>query len=1099
MNKLFTKTSVAMSVMMVTTVCFMLPTVKAGKLELPTAPLVTTKSVKPNMMLLLDSSSSMYSIVVEEKTTDSAYDSSKKYFTCPASRKLNSYQYSMRIKADGSIYLNESNGNTNSEKYYFGSHDGESCFEDDKSYKVRLYTDITSGGLKTTSSYGAAVYSGHYLNWYFSEGSFDEYRRAGTRSRMEMAQDAAIDLVAGLENIRVGLAIYDNSKDSDGTKEGAGAKILVNIGDIGEVDDSGDTAAQRNTIINKIKEIDAVGFTPLGESLMDMGHYFTINENGDHDLILHPESSPISKSSSQVFINGPAYQSISKPTKVIENWCQQSFVVAMTDGLPSYGRDINISSYLQNYASDDGTSEYADDVVKGMFDIDLRPDFSEAKNNVTTYMVGFSDPQVIGSQLIKNMANYGVGAATSEDNLLVASSGEELEEAFTRATDRIFAKVAAGSGVSFNSAQLSADSSIYAATFNSLKWSGSLQGFELSKDGSVSKHASWDAAKQLDDMDYTERKIFSYNSDTKKGIEFKSVDNISRQQKQDLEKGPKGNDETSINSLINYLRGDRDNEGESTSDYRGRDSALGDIVNSTLVYVGTPQLNWPNNNINNKFGSDKYDYVAFKNNLTANPRTPMLYVGANDGMLHGFNAKTGKEEFAYIPASIASAEDNAGLHYLAQSDYAHRFYVDATPTVSDVFINGEWRTILVGGLRAGGKGLFALDITNPNNFTSTAGNAQALALWEFSNTDDADFGYSYSPPTIAMMENGRWAVIIGNGYNSDNGTANLFILYIEEGSDGSWVLGDDYLNISTGVGSVLSPNGLATPRAVDINGDGVVDRIYAGDLQGNMWAFDVSSEEDSEWGVAYQYGSTPKPLFTAKDDQPITSAPIVAKSTGNTNDTGLLVFFGTGKYLEEEDKNTTQIMSYYGVLDSGNAGAKTVSDLTSRKVISSINGRAISGEEMNWNNSHGWYVDLTDNGTGVGERVTSNSLIRNGILLFGTIIPNIENNDDCVSNSESWLMGLDLSTGKAPRYALFNANSDGSLDDTNSIQDPNNSGNRITFSGMKLDGSMIAGDIALLSSTVYNNDVDGELNTIEINIETDGQEGRLSWEELIKK
>ena len=495
----------------------------------------------------------------------------------------------------------------------------------------------------------------------------------------------------------------------------------------------------------------------------------------------------------------------------------------------------------------------------------------------------------------------------------------------------------------------------------------------------------------------------------------------------------------------------------------------------------------------------------------------MLYVGANDGMLHGFSATDGEEKMAYIPSLVASSATEKGLHYLANTDYQHRFYVDSTPTVSDVYYNSEWHTVLISGLRSGGKGLFALDITDPTKFDATdASNANTLSLWEFGSDDDADFGYSYSEPTVAKMANGEWAVIVGNGYNNTgDGNAKLFILYIDEGLDGTWSA-SDYEEIDTGVGADSSgiPNGLSTPRAVDLDGDSVVDRIYAGDLQGNMWAFDVSSSNTNQWKVAHKTGNTYKPLFTAKDangkPQPITTAPIIADNTNTASGVpDILVFFGTGKYIEETDKTSTDLMSYYGVLDNGEGG-QTRTNLTPRELYSTSTTRVISGTTITWSNSRGWYFDFEDQAnslatpTNIGERVTSNSLIVSNVLLFNTVIPTVVNSDLCVSNSESWIMAVDLNTGKAPNYTVFDINNDGVFDDTTAIYDIDedddvDSDDVTSHAGIKANTAMIAGDIAILGNTIYSNDVDGNLNEESVRIETTAKQGRLSWEELIRQ
>jgi len=753
-----------------------------------------------------------------------------------------------------------------------------------------------------------------------------------------------------------------------------------------------------------------------------------------------------------------------------------------------------------------------------MYEIDLRPDLTEGslgtpwKNNVITHMVGFADTQVTNNPLIRSAATEGGG------EYLTANNSAELVTAFRNVIDSIIDKVAAGSGITFNTSQLTAGSSIYAASFDSGEWSGSLKSYALSGTGEISSTASWDAATKLDNLaDYNTRNIFSFNDSTKQGIVFNKTNiDLAPSLLADLQAGPEGN--SGVDNLINYLKGDQvTNIGTESTNYRARASRLGDLVNSTVVYVGTPELNWPD--------YDSADSVSFGGNGTGQnysdykntSRAAMLYVGANDGMLHGFSATDGEEKMAYIPSLVASSATEKGLHYLANTDYQHRFYVDSTPTVSDVYYNSEWHTVLISGLRSGGKGLFALDITDPTKFDATdASNANTLSLWEFGSDDDADFGYSYSEPTVAKMANGEWAVIVGNGYNNTgDGNAKLFILYIDEGLDGTWSA-SDYEEIDTGVGADSSgiPNGLSTPRAVDLDGDSVVDRIYAGDLQGNMWAFDVSSSNTNQWKVAHKTGNTYKPLFTAKDangkPQPITTAPIIADNTNTASGVpDILVFFGTGKYIEETDKTSTDLMSYYGVLDNGEGG-QTRTNLTPRELYSTSTTRVISGTTITWSNSRGWYFDFEDQAnslatpTNIGERVTSNSLIVSNVLLFNTVIPTVVNSDLCVSNSESWIMAVDLNTGKAPNYTVFDINNDGVFDDTTAIYDIDedddvDSDDVTSHAGIKANTAMIAGDIAILGNTIYSNDVDGNLNEESVRIETTAKQGRLSWEELIRQ
>jgi len=975
------------------------------------------------------------------------------------------------------------------------------CFDNNETYTAALYAYTDNNGYMTGVSAYSASYSGVYLNWYFdsSTGDFDDIdgaeddysnkQKDGTYTRMEVAQAAAIELIESLENIRVGLAQYDSSSSY------GGAEILVDLGDV---------ETQSETLTTAIAAIEAYGATPLAESLQDLGWYFS--EAASSDLTLFDgESNEESCSAQTVFDYSINHKSdtISSSDTVIQYWCQQNFIVALTDGEPTY--DNGISDKLQAYDKDeeDGTN-----VVQAMYDIDLRPDLSEDDgteviNNVTTYIIGFADESATSSTLLSSMASAGGGG-----DFLSASNSSDLVEAFLSASQSIFAKTAAMSSISLNTTELTANSALYQANFNTAEWSGSLSAYELSDDGDVSETAAWDVADNLDalenevsdDDDIYDRNIFTYNEDTQQGSVFNFA-NLSATQKSDLyagidldDDGNSSSDEDDAKQLINYLYGDNSNEGSSDTTYRTRASRLGDIVNSTSIYVGTPELDWPDYSEDNKFGSSSESYSAFK---TENEdRTPMVYVGSNDGMLHGFNAEltgnnAGEEQMAYIPAIIASNEDDAGLHYLADQSYAHRFYVDASPTVSDVYIDNDWRSVLIGGLRAGGKGVFALDITDPSDFTSSDDNAENLVLWEFSSKDDADFGYSYSETTVAMMANGKWAVIMGNGYNnSGTGTAQLFILFIEEGMDGTWSEGD-YINIDTQVGDTTTPNGLATPTIVDSDGDSVADTIYAGDLQGNMWVFDVSDSSSAQWEVAYTSNAFPEPLFTALDSdgnaQAITTAPMI---TSYSSGSDLLVFFGTGKYLETTDLSTIDVMSYYSVLDGGEGGIDR-GGLTSRTLITSSDDlRSITGEDLDWTASAGWYVDLTNqssataDGTAEGERVISESTLSGDILFFNSVIPD---SSSCSYGGESWFMSLDLETGLAASYAVFDANNDGVIDSDD-----------IGYIGEKYDDGMVSSS-SILGSTQYSVDSSGSLVEREVETEGSSLSGRLSWSELINE
>ncbi len=297
-------------------------------------------------------------------------------------------------------------------------------------------------------------------------------------------------------------------------------------------------------------------------------------------------------------------------------------------------------------------------------------------------------------------------------------------------------------------------------------------------------------------------------------------------------------------------------------------------------------------------------YTDFKNG-PAKPRAGVVYAGSNGGMMHGFAETDGEEVLAYIPAELFSTSAGQGLHYLTDPNYGHKYYNDLTPTVSDIYADlgsgTQWQTVLVNGLRGGGRGIFALNVNDPASFSEA--NAANIMLWEFRDNHDADLGYTYSRPQIARTNAGTWVAIFGNGYNDNgDGKAKLFILDIAGGADGSWA--GDVIKITTNSGDTGDRNGLATPALADLDGNGTVDRIYAGDLKGQMWAFDLSSTSSGSWGLA-----SVDPLFTTKGDEPITSKPTLAKhptvSSDGTNAPNVMVFFGSGQYLVDSDKTNT--------------------------------------------------------------------------------------------------------------------------------------------------------------------------------------------------
>ncbi len=495
---------------------------------------------------------------------------------------------------------------------------------------------------------------------------------------------------------------------------------------------------------------------------------------------------------------------------------------------------------------------------------------------------------------------------------------------------------------------------------------------------------------------------------------------------------------------LEFLRGSRDDEGTL---FRTRSSILGDMVSSKPVSVrGARYLTGYANSVERNTS-----YGTFL--TTQQTRTPHIYVGANDGMLHAFNALTGVETFAFVPTAVFP-----NLHRLTGKTYSHQFYVDGTPVVADAYITvggtKQWRTVLVGTLRAGGKGLFALDITDPAN---------PRRLWEFSDAsipavdgtnNRVRLGYSFPQPTIARLHNGKWAVVTGNGYDSDgntHGRAALLIIDLETGA----------LTKSIEVqGASGVANGMSSPRLADMNVDGIADYAYVGDMQGNLWRFNLTPDRDVGNGNPFTREATEssavesdfvasyggKPIFKAVaaggQPQPITAAPNIVRHPSRL---GYLILVGTGKYYETPDKSgTVESQSVYGIWDTNTRstsgdetgpGGVTTGTLARSQLqkqtfepdVTNPNIRTLTRNPVNWaippataagtwtdNDGHkyGWYFDLTQQ----GEMVIENMTLFGQTLLLQALVPE---DDPCNNGVANWTYGIDTQTGGRTRHHIF--------------------------------------------------------------------------------
>ena len=811
------------------------------------------------------------------------------------------------------------------------------------------------------------------------------------------------------------------------------------------------------------------GTTPLAENLWEVIQYFEQDEPHYPDVEVDFSDFETADSASNNELDPYYYPEYGEKLK-----CAKSSVIIFTDGAPY--RDADIPAEVVDYDDDSKADDLAstdvdehgkdnlDDVAMWAYcdndstDVcssteggtrDLRSDLAnetidgrEYGQHLKVYTVGFADGAI--RQILQDTAdNAGGNAYAAEDGVTLKTA---LTEAFTAAIND-----SSASSVAVTTGSITSTSAVFQALFNSNLWTGELLAYPINSDGTLgSSHNAADIPGESTDTAATSRKIITYNGS--QGVPFQFPADLSDIQSTDISLAQA----TSLGSsgVLDYIRGDQSNEELNGGIYRDRDSLLGDIINSSPSYVGSSSV------FSYADSLESASHSTFKTSLS---RTPVVYVGANDGMLHAFNATVtdtdddgtpefpaafGNEIFAYVPGFMYDKLDD-----LSSPDYSHKYTVDGVPVVGDAFFNNAWHTVLVAGVGSGGQGIYAIDVTSTSVASESTGAAKVL--WEFTDVDDdgdqadgnigekgdLDLGYTYSKPNIVRMANGKWAAVFGNGYNntvldgnySTDGNAVLYIVDIETG-----LL---IKKIDTGIGhsatySGNKPNGLSTVAPVDIDGDSVIDYIYGGDLYGHLWKFDVNSSDISDWDV---YAG--KPLFSAcaadtcdnTNRQPITVRPQVGYKKG---DAGYMVFFGTGKYLETSDDSavgqTTQ--SFYGIWDQNyDEGTFTTigrSSLQQQQIIKEVSEfsydlRVTTNEPMG-SGDLGWYMDLINvdggNTNNYGERQVSDPILRNGRIIFTTLIPS---SDPCEYGGTSWLMELDAQQGARLSYTPFDLNGDG--------------------------------------------------------------------------
>jgi len=660
-----------------------------------------------------------------------------------------------------------------------------------------------------------------------------------------------------------------------------------------------DCGVDHDVIQDQIAAISANTWTPLGESAETVLDYYAREDSG-------------------------------APIQVP---CQFNFNIIVTDGEPTM--DLDVSSYLHDAdgdGNDPGTctsigsvlpdyydcSDYLDDVVWWMANEDLRPDL-EGPQNAFSYVVGFHQD----IQLLQDTADNGNGLFFHAENSL------QLARSIEYAVQDILRRISAGSAVAVVSTERGTDDRLYRGKFMPIDWTGFLESYVLPyHDGDA---AIWEAGQILSARSPATREIFTgignniFAFTVGNAAIFQSAMNVATVD--------------SAAALVDWGRG---NPVPGFRDRRGW--ILGDIVHSTPVVVGPPSA----------FVVEE-SYQSFQ---TANSnRRKMVYVGANDGMIHGFDAIGGDEVWSFVPEFALPS-----FVAMADSYYCHSYSCDQTVSVKDVLLGGIWHTILFGGGREGGAEIFALDVTDPDT---------PDLLWQVS----LPRGKTYHSEVEIGSIGGTPVAVVGSGLDVDTGEAWVYAFRVSDGL----LLGETRLS-----SSCTSRNKATRPVLVDVNLDGEIDLIYAADYLGSLWRMETGGDPDpANWSKTELYEGTDN----------ITADPVAAYGP----DGDVYLYFGSGSYMEDADMVTVDPQYFFCVYDNHSGGRVTKGDLINQtSTIHDITSSA------------GWYVELWNE---IGERVTEQAAVVAETVIFTSFAPTL---DACVAGGTSYLYQMKYDSGGIP-------------------------------------------------------------------------------------
>jgi type IV pilus assembly protein PilY1 len=973
------------------------------------APLLSTAAVTPNVMLLLDNSGSMNTVIYH-----SGFNSKTDYPTamyCKAGTSCNvTNRDHWTDTAALSGHSKVAQGGCASGYYRLGAKNKYRVSGQDRYYPGTSAQTVCipfPAVVQTNSSGSTADEADLPKNYleYLVQGMLAGTVTAAdipTSHRMGVAKTVAKQIVAdNISGVRFGLATFRPGGDSSGIGtedyEQQGGTIQSGLG------------ATKATLDTKVNSLYGTTYTPLAEAYYDVIRYY----------------------------RGLASSYNAAPTNLadqVQYRCQKNFGIVVTDGAPTYDsvffnastdpdRDnaaVTGANNLPNWdglspnpptaysdgdsslsLSSEGSTYYLDDIAKFAYDIDIRPtavldnagkSFEATafnQQNVKTYTVGFAQD----NQMLKDAAFYGRG------KYYTATDSAGLTSALTQALNEISAQAGSGGAGASSSTSLTTETRYYKTLYDPADWRGTVEAYSLSPTTGRLLAKVWSTDNTITPSN-NGASYQTYNTGTNSVVSL-AYANVSATQQATLSAGlPSG---VTGSQLVDWAKG------TAVTGLRSRTVLLGDVINSTLERVSSTERL-----ASDITGSTSYDsFIAAKASMTNS-----LLVNSNDGFFHVINADTGGHRYGYMPSSVFPQ-----LKTVAATDYAtsggHKFMVDGGITVADAEVNSTWSTVAVAGMGGGGKSMFAVKLFS-------AGDNTIRALWEVTAPATStpanvwnNLGYTYSKPLVVRNASNQWVAIFGNGYGSHLGKASLYVVNLSTGQ-----LIQELVVDANATGT--TPNGLSSPQMV-VNAQYQVQKVYAGDLRGNLWEIDMSSGSAS---VAN--GGTP--LFAAGSDHPITAKPLVVE---HEDEGGHLVLFGTGKLMEASDKLSTELQTFYAIWDKpSSTGTVSSSSLQAQAFVDDVDITAdgvtqtyytTTENAVDWETKRGWYLPLVLDGDLEGERVIYPAQTTLGRVIFVTA--KVDAVDPCESTGSGKLVELDAISGSMLTYPVLDTNGDGKVDD----------------------------------------------------------------------